>query len=160
MIAHLNDTNLTAWLLGGDDLKVWEHLEACPPCRKEAVELRERLQAFSEAIQTAGETREIKWVQPAEGSTERKVSAGVILTWAARAALAACVLAMALLIHAPRPAAPAAAGDAADNALLEKIQADLDRQAPQALEPAESLLAQMTVTDSSNPDVEQQGGNQ
>jgi hypothetical protein len=158
MIAHLDDEALTAWLVGGDELRVLEHLETCAYCRKEAVDLRQRLQSLSDAIHDAGEARGIERVWSAPAATGRKVFAGAILTWTARAALAACVLATALLIHSPRPTGPADSGDASDNALLEKIQADLNRRAPRALAPAESLLAQMTVTENSNTEL--QGGKQ
>jgi hypothetical protein len=160
MIAHLEDFAMAAWLAGEEDAAALAHLEACTPCRKEAVDLRERLKKFSEAVHAAGDAREIRWVQPAEAAAVQRISPGVVLAWTVRGALAACVLVLALLMNAPRPSAPAPSSDAADNALLQAIQSDLNQRAPQALAPAELLLAQMTVSENSNGELEQQGGKQ
>lgn len=158
MTTHLSDTALAEWLEGEGDSAAIEHLEACEPCRKEAVDFRGKLGAFRAALFAEGERRQLQWTRPAEAPATWRPAWGTILAWSARAALAACVLAAVLWMRSPRPAPAPAPSDAADNALLENIQNDLSRQAPQALEPAESFLAQMTVTE--NGETEPQGGKQ
>jgi hypothetical protein len=158
MTTHLSDIALAQWLEGQEDSAALQHLEACAACRKEAVDFRGKIGAFREALFTEGEEKEFTWVRPAEEPATWRPAWGIVLAWSARAALAACLLAAVLWMGSPRPAPPAASSDAADNALLERIQADLSRQAPEALEPAELFLAQMTVTE--NGETEQQGGKQ
>ena len=158
MTTHLSDIALAEWLQGEEDSAALEHLEACEACRKEAVDFRGKLGAFREAFVADSEAREFKWARPADKPATWRPAWSALLVWSARAALAACVLAAVLWMRSPKPAPAPAPSDAADNALLERIQADLSRQAPQALEPAESFLAQMTVAQ--NGETEQQGGKQ
>jgi hypothetical protein len=156
MTTHLSDVALAQWLEGEEDSAALEHLEACSTCRKEAVDFRAKLGAFREALFAEGERRQLQWTRPAEAPATGLPAWSTIVAWSVRAALAACVLAAVLWMRSPRPAPAPAPSDASDNALLERIQADLSRRAPQALEPAESFLAQMTVTE--NGETEQQGG--
>lgn len=156
MTMHLEDRKLAQWLEGEADAAPLEHLEACEPCRKEAVDFRRSLTAFREAIFAEGKAREFRWTPPAEAPAARRPAWGTVLAWSLRAALAACVLAAVLWMRPPKPAPAPAASDAADDALLQKIQSDLSQQAPDALQPAESFVAQMTVQKSSNS----QGGKQ
>lgn len=152
-MVHLEDTEFASWLVGEEDLGTLEHLDACGSCRREAVDFRRALGAFRDAIRDAANKRQIEWTPPVQtlaGTAGRWLDAEVILRWAPRAALAACVLMMALLMRSPRPAAPPALTDAADNALLLEIDTDLSRQAPAALAPAETLVAQMSSDESSD----------
>jgi hypothetical protein len=158
MTTHLSDIALAEWLQGEEDSAALEHLEACEACRKEAVDFRGKLGSFREALIAESEAREFKWARPAEAPATWRPAWGTLLAWSVRAAFAACVLAAVLWMRSPRPAPAPTRSDAADNALLERIQADLSRQAPQALEPAESFLAQMTVTE--NGETEHEGGKQ
>jgi hypothetical protein len=152
---HLENSAWAAWLAGEEEPAAREHLAACDACAQEAAALRGHLAAFRETIHSASEAREFAWARSAEDRPAASWGS-ILLHWVPRAALAACLLAAVILMNAPRPAPPAVSSDAADNALLEAIQNDLNQQAPTALAPAESLLAQMT----SNSHSQGQGGNQ
>jgi hypothetical protein len=160
MIQHISDWTLADWLGGEEDAAALDHMESCGACRKEAVDLRGKIETFRDALHAAGDARDFTWTPPAESVAERKPLWGQILNWSARAALVACVLALVLLMNSPRPQPPAVSTDAQDNALLENIQSDLSQQSPQALEPAETFLAEMTVKENSSGKIEQQGGKQ
>ena len=154
-MAHVEDAEFAAWLVGEEDQVTLEHLDSCDACRREAVDFRRALGAFRDALRNAAEERRIAWAPPAQavaGTARRWLSAEAFLRWAPRAALAASVLAAALVMRSPRPAAPPASTDAADNALLLEIDADLSRQAPAALAPAETLVAQMSSNQSQSSD--------
>jgi hypothetical protein len=154
MTAHLENAAYADWLLGEENPATGEHLGACDVCAKEAGGLHRSVEAFREAILAAGEPHSIVWTAPAQTSAPAGWRMG-FRRWAPRMALAACVLAAVLLMRSPAPAPAPVSSDAADNALLESIQDDLNRQAPAALAPAESLVAQMTAGSNSNA----QGGN-
>lgn len=153
--AHMENSAWAAWLAGEENAAAREHLAACDACAQEAADLRGNLAAFRESLHAASQAREFAWARPLEDRAAASWSS-LLLHWVPRAALAACLLAAVILMHAPRPTPPAVSSDAADNALLESIQNDLNQQVPTALAPAESLVAQMT----SNNNSQGQGGNQ
>lgn len=154
MTTHLENAAWAAWLSGEENPATSKHLDACGACAEESRGLRGSVKAFREALFNAGEMHPIAWTRPAEARAEAHWRP-MLQRWAPRLALAACVLAAVLLMHAPQPAPAPVSSDAADNALLQSIQNDLSRQVPTALAPAESLVAQMTEDTNDT-----QGGNQ
>jgi hypothetical protein len=158
MMGHLQENQFAGWVMGENDESALSHLEGCGDCRREAMDFRDQLAAFRQAIFAAGEERHIRWTMPVTESEKRSPALVQIIRWAPRAAFAALVLGLALTVGTHRRASveQPEAMDAADNALLVDIESDLSRSAPAALAPAETLMAQMSKSE--NPEVRKSGG--
>jgi hypothetical protein len=153
---HLMDEQLAAWLAGEADQETRSHLESCPLCRSEALDLREGLRRYSIATR-----RQAAMAQSAHMSgtfAPRKDLALLRLRWAGAGVLALLLVAQtAWLIkphYAPKPntsavvspepasyAPPAAGTQLSDDELLEAVNNDLSREVPLALAPVSAITA-------------------
>ncbi len=150
---HWNDKTFAAWALDPTREGANHHLEVCSQCRSEAEEFRRAAAAFSDGLHRAAQVRSLERGRQAGVEAERSVPDPgqwhllprliPVLT------LALILLAVAIAPRAPRPVSQPAANAAADNALLIDIQRDLNRQAPEALAPAQMLFAEASTRESS-----------
>lgn len=160
---HLMDEQLAGWLAGEADRETRSHLESCPQCRAEALELREAISRYSIAMR-----RQAGRAQRAHLSgnfAPRKALALHRLRWAAAGMLALLLAAQtAWLIkphHAPANARPItgaavnsepasnsqptsqsaspSATQLSDDELLEAVNNDLSREVPLALAPVGAI---------------------
>ena len=155
MTEHLQESQFVKWMIGEAEEPALNHMEDCGECRKEAVDFREQLMSFRQSIFAAGDVREIQWSRPAdEPEVGSSIFTRTAIRWAPRAAFVALllVLALTLAIKYRAPVEQTSASDAADNALLMNIESDLNQQAPDALQPAETLVAQMASSQKSAVD--------
>jgi len=137
MNAHLNNEQLTAWLLGESDQPTAQHLETCAACSAEADGLRDSVASFRTMIVTAAERDERFWAQQRLLTRQRVEShhRAPFLRWAAALAMALVAVAALFLLHTPQPA-QTAKDEAGDEALLQQVDRDIERDYPQALAPA------------------------
>jgi hypothetical protein len=158
MIArHLQERQFANWVLDPTDGVAVAHLNECDACRKEAVDFRGSIAAFREALLTAGEGRRLEWKAPAPGKPEtRDFSMPLaVLTWAPRLVLATLVLAVTIMTYMPNPAAPPAPAQTDDQALLLSVDEALNRSVPQALAPAEFIVAEANQSGGTNQNAAQ-----
>ncbi len=153
---HLQDRTFANWAMDPTDAVAVVHLNECESCRKEAVEFRDSLGAFREALVAASESCTLKWVGPdgREFEPRRESLTLEILTWAPRLVLATLVVALALVTFRPKPVAPPPAANVDDQALMTQIEQDLSRPAPQALAAAEVSWNDSNQASDTNPKAE------
>ena len=137
MNAHLNDEQLTTWLLGEGDPLTTQHLLGCAECRAEVAQLRDAVSGWREALISTAEHEEVFWAQQRRLTQERIATQRRVpfLRWAATVAMALVIVAALFLPHAPHAVTPAK-DEAGDEALLQQVDHDLQRDYPQALAPA------------------------
>ncbi len=153
---HLQERSFANWALDPTDAVAVAHMNECEACRKEAVDFRNSVAAFRQALVEAGEARPLAWTAPGarEFRPRRESFTLEILTWAPRLVLASLVVAFAIFTYRPKPATPPAAARVDDQALMVQIEEDLSRPAPQALAAAEVSWTDTNPTSDTNQEVE------
>ena len=144
MSEHLSDREMAQLLAGNGDPRPHVHVAECDACRAERDRLSAAMNEFRGDVQQATARDDFFWSRQrhsilsslAERPTHR-------LRWAVSVLMAVAALSTALLVaparHAPVALAPVANTNPSDEQLLLEVQADLDKTAPEALEPAEVL---------------------
>jgi hypothetical protein len=156
---HLRDEQLAGWLAGEADRETRSHLESCPQCRAEAVELREGISRYSIAMrrQAGGAQR----THLSGNFAPRKALALHRLRWAGAGVLALLLAAQTAWLMKPQdvrphheppnarqtgsaavssqPAAASSASQLSDDELLEAVNNDLSREVPLALAPVGAI---------------------
>lgn len=153
MKAHLNEEQLSAALLSGDDASVAAHLAICNECRHELEDIRAALTRIRAESLALGERPQGFWREQQIAIASR-IPAGHEyetrpLAWAASLAVFALVAAVltqsvpSLQPQASRPSGSAVVSAPADpdHDLLVAVERSARRGVPRALEPA-TLLAQ------------------
>jgi hypothetical protein len=140
MTQHWTDEQMTAWALGERKVEMAEHLAACDACRRELAQLQESLTAFRGDVQQAASADEYRWTRIRHAVASRAVERSHGLRWAFTTALALVALSVGLLVtpykHTVQPVQKV---EMSDEQLLNEINDDLSRSAPEALAPVESL---------------------
>lgn len=149
MTEHLNDRELAARLLGESTPDVAAHLLECGECRHEVAVLSAELAGLAGHARAQAERDEFFWTRQRAFVRARlnEQNAAVDrprLMWATASA-AAIVLAAVLMLGRVSPSvAPhvniSVAHEADDEALLTEIQSDVQRGAPAALQPVQTLV--------------------
>ncbi len=157
---HLRDEQLAGWLAGEADRETRSHLESCPQCRAEAVELREGISRYSIAMrrQAGGAQR----THLSGNFAPRKAVALHRLRWAGAGVLALLLAAQTAWLIKPQDAKPhhepanarptgsaavssqpvsasSSATQLSDDELLEAVNNDLSREVPLALAPVSAI---------------------
>jgi hypothetical protein len=137
MNAHLNDEQLTAWLLGESDPPITQHVETCVVCRAEATGLQDAISSCRESMRAAADRDELFWARQRLLTRQRLAPRHRLpfLRWAAAVAMALVVFAALFLARSPQPAHPGK-DEPGDEALLQQVDQDIQRDYPQALAPA------------------------
>ena len=141
MNGHWSDEQMIAWTLGERNVAMAEHLAACEACRRELAELQGALAAYRGDVQGAAAGDDSRWLRIRAGVAARANEPSHGLRWALSGGLALLALSSGLLVAPPQrhPSPVAHKVEMSDEQLLNEIQDDLSRSAPEALAPAETL---------------------
>lgn len=157
---HLMDEQLAGWLAGEADRETRSHLESCPRCRAEAVELRDGISRY--AIATRRQAALAQREHMSENPAPQRALARHRLRWFGAGVLAVLLAAQTVWLMKPhsapanaRPAANTAATsgtpepdsqstlrtakELSDDELLEAVNNDLSREVPRALAPVGAI---------------------
>ena len=136
MTSHLSEDQITECVLGTNDELVLRHLETCAACSREAEELRSTLAGFREAVRAAGR-RDLSFWKNQQLAVRERLSTQdwYPVHWAWVVAMVVVLITAMLLTRTPSVPNNYVSDDA-DNALLQAVQGDLNRDVPQALAPA------------------------
>jgi hypothetical protein len=133
---HLNEDQIAEWVLGASDEHVLRHLETCAACAREAEELRSGLAGFRDAVHATARRDPSFWKNQQLAVRERlSTQDWYPLHWGWVVAMVAVLITAILLTRTPNVPKSYPSEDA-DNALLQAVQGDLNRDVPQALAPA------------------------
>jgi hypothetical protein len=152
MNAHLDDRTIAELILGTGNGEIPQHLDTRAVCRDEANDLRNAIACCRESIHAEAERDEIFWTKQRLAIRQHivaPVSVGLFPRIAIAAlAMVLVVFAASLLVRRPQSTQLAIkevprqmTNDGADDALLQQVQADVERAFPIALEPA-GLISQ------------------
>ena len=141
MTQHWTDEQMTAWTLGERNVEMAEHVAACGDCRRELAQLQESLAAFRGDVQQAASADEYRWTRIRHAVASRAVEPSHGLRWAFTTAVALVALSVGLLVtpHKRVVHQPVQKVEMSDEQLLNEINDDLSRSAPEAMAPVESL---------------------
>ena len=133
---HLREDQIAEWALGTRDEYVLSHLETCAACSCEAQELRSTLAGFHDAVHATSRRDQSFWKNQQLAVRERLSTRDWYpLHWAWVLAMVVVLITAIFLTRAPSVPKNYPSEDA-DNALLQAVQGDLNRDVPQALAPA------------------------
>lgn len=150
---HLSDQEITAAAGGERELRAAHHLQICADCQQQVEMYRERMASLRQDVcYTAGRSA-IDW-----GKQSRAIQQGILAVQiretqgrSAGFALAMAVLTIVLVaflfvgFHStpPTTATNRAPAEISDSALLGDVEAQLDGDLPEALQPANLLVGEM-----------------
>jgi hypothetical protein len=155
---HLSDQEITAAAAGERDRRTAHHLQICGDCQQHVEMYRERMEDLRQDVCYSAGRSAIDW-----GRQSRAIQQGILALQirqtqgrTAGFALAASVLAIALIAflflgfhNSPAtPQAPVQKAEISDSALLNDVEAQLDGELPDALQPASLLVGEMGGIDS------------
>jgi hypothetical protein len=156
---HLSDQEITAAAAGERDRRTANHLQICGDCQQHVETYRERMTDLRQDVCYSAGRSAIDW-----GRQSRAIQQGILGSQirhtqgrTAGFALAASVLAVVLVAflflgshNSPAPDQPTQATvQISDSALLNDVEAQLDGELPEALQPASLLVGEMGGIDSS-----------
>ncbi len=150
IIGHLQERSFADWAMDPTDALAVAHLNQCEACRKEAVDFRNRIAAFREALFVAGDERRLAWAAPAAPELRWMAISDAVRKWVPRLVMATLVVAFAMVTYRPRPVAPPPSTEVDDQTLMMHIDEDLSRPAPEALAPAEVAWSETDETPATN----------
>lgn len=131
---HLDETSWAELSSGSAEAGTKRHLAECGPCRDEVARWQNEMQQAAVRMRAQAERDEMFWAR--QRATIRARAARSLRTmWLRYASTAlAALLLVAVLLFSQTPKPKPATGDAvSDEALLEQVESDLNRDAPQAL---------------------------
>lgn len=144
---HLNEEAISRWTAGERDAAAAEHLRTCPECSAAIAGIEAVFSGFRRAAQVWAEScpqslAPLNWRAAAEASRR---------TWTAPRRWAAVAATIVLLAAFPAYRSysrhQAAERARADAVLLQEINEDITRPAPEPLEPLIQLVSQTTTGD-------------
>ena len=137
MNSHLNQEQLTEWLLGTEDREIAQHLESCEACRVESEGLRAAITGYRQAVHQAAEREPAFWARQRHAITSALPQRRFIhyFRWAATAAMVLVVAAAFVLTRSPEPPQQAK-NELSDDVLLQQVENSIGRGYPAALAPA------------------------
>lgn len=131
---HLSAEDISAWLAGERAADRAEHLDECAECRSALASMERPLAEFRGAVKAWG-GRELSAVRPIE---MRRRSFG-IPRWAMAAAMVVILAGVPLYLR-DRARERATETARQDEALLQEVQIDVGRSAPETMEPLAKLV--------------------
>lgn len=151
---HLCDEELTAAAAGERNPRTAGHLEICPQCWEQMSIYRDRLASLKQDVCYSGGRSAIDWGRQSRSIQQRileaqiKKTAGRHIGYAFAASALAVILAIFLALNVrSTPATPeatvASVAPISDAALLSDIEAHLNQDLPEALQPANVLVGEM-----------------
>ena len=134
-MTHLSSEQISEWTLGERNAAVKRHLESCPTCHEEVLQLQEGLRVFRQSAHAWAE-REQRSV--AIVARPHRTASPVLWTWAA------AVLVTVGLVWGPvyldKRHARREAESAQDSLLLDRVHQRLTRTVPQSMEQLMALM--------------------
>jgi cytochrome c-type biogenesis protein CcmH/NrfG len=147
---HLSDQEITAAAAGERSPRTAFHLQICTDCQEQVAMYRERLMSLRQDVSYSAGRSAIQWGRQSRVIQQRIVAAQIEETEKRGAgfALVSSALAIALLIaiflfRTPPVAHPVSGPQISDAALLNDIEARMDQDMPDALQPASLLVGEM-----------------
>ena len=152
---HLSDEELTAAAAGERNPRTAGHLEICPQCWEQMSIYRERLASLKQDVCYSGGRSAIDWGRQSRSIQQRileaqiKKTAGRHVGYVFAASALAVILAVFVALNVrSTPSTPdvstvATVSTISDAALLSDIEAHLDQDLPEALQPANVLVGEM-----------------
>ena len=152
---HLSDEELTAAATGERNPRTAGHLEICPQCWEQMSIYRERLAGLKQDVCYSGGRSAIDWGRQSRSIQQRileaqiKKTAGRHVGYAFAASALAIILAVILVLNVrsspPVPEVSMVGNPVtiSDAALLSDIEAHLNQDLPEALQPASLLVGEM-----------------
>jgi len=158
---HLSDEELTAAATGERSPRTAGHLEICPQCWEQMSFYRERHTSLKQDVCYSGGRSVIDWGQQSRNIQQRifeaqiKKTAGRNVGFRLATSALAVILVVLLLVNfrSTPPNAPANSEvTISDAALISDIEARLDQDLPEALQPAGLLVGEMGGIDGQQTD--------
>ena len=152
---HLSDEELTAAAAGERNPRTAGHLEICPQCWEQMSIYRERLTSLKQDVCYSGGRSAIDWGRQSRSIQQRileaqiKKTAGRHVGYAFVGSALAVILAIFLGLNvrstqpSPEGTKVASVAPISDAALLSDIEAHLNQDLPEALQPASLLVGEM-----------------
>jgi len=152
---HLSDEELTAAAAGERNPRTAGHLEICPQCWEQMSIYRERLASLKQDVCYSGGRSAIDWGRQSRSIQQRILEAqikktggrhvGYVFAGSALAAILAIFLGLNVRSTQPSPEDSTVANvpTISDAALLNDIEAHLNQDLPEALQPASVLVGEM-----------------
>jgi len=150
---HLSDQELTAAAAGERDRRTAHHLQICGECQQQLELHRERMESLRQDVVYSAGRSAIEW-----GKQSRAIQQGILASeinktqrsgagFAVAMSALAAVLVLALLLGfrdtPPEARTRQAATGLSDAALMSDVEAELDEELPDALQPASLLVGEM-----------------
>lgn len=137
MNSHLNQEQLTEWLLGTENQETARHLESCEACRADSEGVRAAIAGYRQTVHQAAEREQAFWARQRHAILSALPQRRYIhyFRWAATTVMVVVVAAALVLMRSPEPPQQAK-NDASDDALLQQVENSIGRSYPAALAPA------------------------
>lgn len=149
---HLSDQEITAAAAGERELRAAQHLQICGDCQQQVEMYRERMASLRQDVCYSAGRSAIDW-----GRQSRAIQQGILAVQiretqgrSAGFALAMAVLTIVLVVFlflgfhsTPSTTAVNQPPQISDSALLGDVEAQLDGDLPEALQPANLLVGEM-----------------
>lgn len=148
---HLSDEELTAAASGERSPRTAGHLEICPQCWEQMSIYRERVASLKQDVCYSGGRSAIDWGRQSRNIQQRILDAQIKKTAGHNAGFALATSALALILiflllnfrSTPPIASTSTDATISDAALISDIEARLDQDLPDALQPASLLVGEM-----------------
>jgi hypothetical protein len=145
MMGHLNERELAEVIAGEGCDAARRHLAECATCRAETDRFGHQIAGLRQELRAEIDRSPDFWTRQRLGILGRMTARPVShwMRWAYVAVTALVLVAATLSVRGPHPPAqvapvgtPAVMSDEFDDALLRGVESDVEREIPQALEPA------------------------
>ena len=149
---HLSDEELTAAATGERNPRTAGHLEICSECWEQMSIYREKLASLKQDVCYSGGRSALDWGRQSRSIQQRILEAQIKKTAGRNIGFALATSALALILviflvlkfrSAPATDSASAKPTISDAALISDIEARLDQDLPEALQPASLLVGEM-----------------
>lgn len=150
---HLSDEELTAAATGERSPRTAGHLEICPECWEQMSIYRDRLASLKQDVVYSGGRSAIDWGRQSRSIQQRileaqiKKTAGRNVSFALATSALAVILVIFLFLNfkstPPGVSSTSKSSSISDAALISAIEAHLNQDLPEALQPASVLVGEM-----------------
>lgn len=154
---HLSDQEITAAAAGERSARTAYHLQICAQCQEQVALYRERLTSLRQDVCYSAGRSAIQWGRQSRVIHQRILAAHIGETEKRGAgfafvisALAVALLVTVFLFRTPTIVRPVSGPQVSDAVLLNDIEARMDEDMPDALQPASLLVGEMGGIEDTN----------